>query len=237
MMLIVGGTFDFLPLKNKVRSAVEVVKQTSDKRDGLASKVLSKLEKDYKISGPKESDLAWKKLSKAHNLFDQYSSGTGSFPPLMFQEHIHIEPPSVIDRRSLMYDTPDSLKSKFLANTQLQQKFARAFGILKPDETWLNFINRRDIKVVEDGQPKTDEDKDLILGTLSKNINGNFSLGGMPYCYEGTLVKYPDVKFYVIFDDIKYGKNNYNEKLDTLISNGDLTPRIGLFVSPVAFVA
>jgi hypothetical protein len=230
MKTIWGNEFSSLSLREKIDTYIRVRKLDDKEKNNLATHVVTKLYEDYLTSKRPFSNEAWGKFVNAYKNFNTRCVNgefISCYQDVFFYETYGVNLPTITDES--FHSLTNPTKENRLKNTQLQEKFAKTAGFLNPDETFLDLIHRKNMKIVDFGYKASDLDKDLIIGELRSSYSNNFNLGNMPNCYENIPTKYQNTKAIVIFDK-PYDDQKYNDKLDVLIQTGKLTPRIILVV-------
>jgi hypothetical protein len=235
MDAIWGNAFTSLPLKEKIDTYIRLRKLDDNMKNELATQTVTKLYEDYLKSKKPLSNGAWEKFVKASQVFNTYcldGKFISHYQDDFFSEAFGINLPKIADESFRAWISPT--KEDYLRNTKLQEEFAKITGILRPDEMWTDFVHRPNIKIVNFGYRAGDSDKDLILGELRTSYTDSFNLGGMPNCYFNVPTRHQNVMSTIIFDKPS-DNQKYNDKLDSLIQEGKLTPRIMLVIPAAEF--
>lgn len=180
---------------------------------------------------------AWENFVKAYRLFGaryDKSSGFRAYFPVVF-ETFSLELPSLT--KIWNFDNNETRSETAKQNTRLQEELARKIGILLPEETLSDFIQRDKIKIVKvddwkEWESLKEEDPGAIVGIQNgiRYMNKVF-YEGIPYYYS-VPTRYQGVRANIRFE----AKRNFREKpLDESLNTGQATAGMELEVPTELF--
>lgn len=236
-----GDEFSKQPFRARFEEVVRTEALSDEQKRQLVSVGIARLYRNYIETDPKDqvaSQRTWEKFVKARNQFYAYTIGGefyGAFPSWWYEEDVYFGLPTLdngdyYSRESKGY--PD--KATTLTNQKLQTQIGRTTGVLHSEETLVDFIHRGNIKALPRNQAhRALEAPSVIIGEVWEQ---GFSLGGMPGTYRNIETKYPEIKALVMFDLRIDDTGKYDQKLDKLITEGILSPRMVFSVSTPVFL-
>lgn len=237
MKTLQGDSFTSLPFKARFLAVAETDALTDEQKHKLVTDQLTNLYTTYHETEPTNwdgSQIAWQSFVEALKLFNAYVFNNkrknavefngGYFPIWWVNDKIYLCLPALA-----FYDyarKPSLDTNAALTNTELQMKIAREVEILTPEESWSDLINRSNIKLVHGYYEVKPDDDGLIIG--KRNID--YSLGGRASCYSNVPTKYPQTIATIYFDTHYDLSGLYNQRLEDLITQGIVSPKVILEV-------
>jgi len=213
------------PLDVQLDMITQIDSLPEEQKDSLASSAVDRLYDCYVASPRGATGYAWSRYMSAFKLFSSYMSVQGNHRSSISMSWY--EDQGMLHLPNLKQGDRLSCEQNWV-NTYMQTHLARVTQILQPEETWLKFIHRDNIKKVDRWYKKTPEDEGVILGEV---WGEDWDLGGMPAYYRGVPTKYPGIQALVAFDYRYELSEVARQPLDILIKKGILSPRIVLPVS------
>jgi hypothetical protein len=246
--IVKDGDFTEQSFLDRATMAVEIGKLSQGERDELATDKLNSLYDNYKNSTTVfSSNQHWRNFVQAYQLLPRRSNHMrmeidGMMPDFNFDEFVNITTPSRLNdlmfRYSLAYS--DKAYGILTEDTKLQENIAKSLGILNQKETWVEFINRENIKEVDVENYKwlIHEKKDIADGKIIGYYRGEYEHPGYyhpPIIFVGAPTKYPQVRSTITFDCV-HTSLMFEKNLKKSIEKGILYPQVRLSIPTSAFV-
>lgn len=246
MKLLKGNAFVIQPIRTQIDMIIKIGASSYDDKAAAVRNTMSGLYTTYQAnpgtkSHPSQED--WVKFVHAAQVFKVQTVRVRSrnmvyflsrFPDDWYEEEQRVNLPTLDEGYKTLSPRQSLSQATTLTNTELQSQLGRATGILAAEETWIDFIHRKNI--IHEA-PDALEIKQRVPGAIiGIHRRQGFSLGGMACAYLDVPTKYPGIKTWVGFDYKHDPDGLYDQPLDKLIQEGRLSPRINLTIPNLVFI-